>query len=195
MRVSKAAILATATVLCAALCANAYAETAESTDSCTREQERANKEAVVNSFGGGRDSFLKAIDPNYDQHSPEFRRFGEMNGVQGAKVFDVMREAFALTGQGGVPKPVEGQPPSNNKYMVLAQCDLVTVMTQGFDPDPQYPGKFYPIYRFDIFRVKDGKLTAHWDGGRIPNPLPEYLKRPVKELRAEKAKETAGSVK
>lgn len=189
MHAFKATILAAAVIAGAgSFTASAFAETVESTDSCTRAEERANKEAVMNSFGAGKDSFFKALDPNYDQHSPEFKRFGDINGVHGSKVFDVMGEAFALTGQGGVPKPVPGQPQQNNRYLILAQCDLVTMVTEGYDPDPQYPGKFYPVYRFDLFRVKDGKLTAHWDGGKIPDPLPEYLKKPVTELRAEKAK-------
>lgn len=195
MHSSKSTILATIAVLGAGLAVDAYAATEWGTQSCTREQEQANKQAVLNGFGGGFDSFIKSIDPNYKQHSPEFKRFGEVNGVQGAKVFDVMGEAFKLTGQGGVPKPVPGQPAGNNEYMVLAQCDLVTIVATTFVPDPQYPGKFYETYRFDVFRVKDGKLTEHWDGGKIPNPLPAYLKKSVKELREEKAKEAPGVAK
>lgn len=196
MYAPKAAILVTAAALGSGLCAvNAYAATDEGTQSCTREQERANKAVVVNGFGGGFDSFFKSLDPNYKQHSPEFKRFGEINGVQGAKVFDLMGEAFKLTGQGGVPKPVAGQPPGNNQYMILAQCDLVTIVATTFEPDPQYPGKFYETFRFDVFRVKDGKLAEHWDGGKIPNPAPEYLKKPVTELRAQKAKEASSGSK
>jgi predicted SnoaL-like aldol condensation-catalyzing enzyme len=37
------------------------------------------------------------------------------------------------------------------------------------DPTAE-PGKFYEAFTFDTFRVKNGKLTEHWDNAVIAPP-------------------------
>jgi predicted SnoaL-like aldol condensation-catalyzing enzyme len=34
------------------------------------------------------------------------------------------------------------------------------------------PGKFYEVFTFDTFRVRNGKLVEHWDGAVINPPAP-----------------------
>jgi predicted SnoaL-like aldol condensation-catalyzing enzyme len=39
--------------------------------------------------------------------------------------------------------------------------------------DPTQPaGNYYDRYSFDTFRVRNGKLTEHWDGTTLPAPAP-----------------------
>ena len=33
-------------------------------------------------------------------------------------------------------------------------------------------GKFYEVFTFDTFRVRNGKLVEHWDGAVINPPTP-----------------------
>jgi predicted SnoaL-like aldol condensation-catalyzing enzyme len=72
----------------------------------------------------------------------------------------------------------------NPHYMVLAECDKVMMVMQRYIPDPQKPGKYYETFGFEVYRIKDGKLYEHWDAAMIPNPVPEHLKTPVKDLKA-----------
>jgi len=54
---------------------------------------------------------------------------------------------------------------------VLADGDLVVVVTPRELPDPRDPAKKYTTSWFDMWRFKDGKADEHWDGATIP-PVP-----------------------
>lgn len=144
---------------------------------CSREREAANKK-IIEKYDPTPEVF-KIIHPDYIQYNPEIRRFSELNGVKGRAVFDLQREARARLGL----KPVAPQTLGNPHYMLIAECDMIVVMRQKFEPDPQNPGKTYEAFSFDVWRMKDGQLYEHWDGTRIPEPVPEYLKTPVKDLK------------
>ena len=56
-------------------------------------------------------------------------------------------------------------PPGNPFEVVTAECDIVTVVHKNFRQDPTAePGKFYEVFTFDTFRVKNGKLVAKFKG-------------------------------
>ena len=46
---------------------------------------------------------------------------------------------------------------------VVAQGDLVIVITARTLPDPKEAGKTYSTTWFDMWRIKDGKADEHWD--------------------------------
>jgi predicted SnoaL-like aldol condensation-catalyzing enzyme len=55
----------------------------------------------------------------------------------------------------------------------MAECDLVTIIHKNYRQDPTAPaGTFYEVFTFDTFRVRNGKLTEHWDGAVINPPAP-----------------------
>jgi predicted SnoaL-like aldol condensation-catalyzing enzyme len=59
----------------------------------------------------------------------------------------------------------KGRPPiERTPTAVMAEGDLVVVITTREYPDPGDPSKTYTTGWFDLFRVKDGKLVEHWDG-------------------------------
>jgi predicted SnoaL-like aldol condensation-catalyzing enzyme len=50
---------------------------------------------------------------------------------------------------------------------VVAQGDLVIVVTPRELPDPKDPSKKYTTSWFDMWRFVDGKADEHWDGATL----------------------------
>jgi predicted SnoaL-like aldol condensation-catalyzing enzyme len=55
---------------------------------------------------------------------------------------------------------------------VLAQGDLVIVVTKRELTNPRDPSKKYTSTWFDMWRIKDGKADEHWDAATIPAAPP-----------------------
>jgi predicted SnoaL-like aldol condensation-catalyzing enzyme len=51
---------------------------------------------------------------------------------------------------------------------VVAEGDLVVVVTPRELPNPKKPGTTYTTSWFDMWRFKDGKADEHWDGATLP---------------------------
>ena len=147
-------------------------------------QEEANKKVVLAFFREGitNDERYELLHPDYIQHNPMFKRFGEINHTKGREEFTLLMGLISK-GRGGFrPPPGDGPkpPPPDPTYMVMADKDLVTVIQKRSTPDPQHKGQFYESYWFDTWRIKDGKMSEHWDAATIPEPIPEILKGPAK---------------
>ncbi len=56
---------------------------------------------------------------------------------------------------------------------VIAEGDLVVVVTPRELPDPRDPSKKYTTSWFDMWRFKNGKADEHWDGATIMMPPPK----------------------
>jgi predicted SnoaL-like aldol condensation-catalyzing enzyme len=55
---------------------------------------------------------------------------------------------------------------------VVAEGDLVIVVTPRELPNPKDPTTKYSTSWFDMWRFKDGKADEHWDGATIAPPPP-----------------------
>jgi len=55
---------------------------------------------------------------------------------------------------------------------VVAEGDLVIVVTPRELTDPRDPSKKYTTSWFDMYRFVDGKADEHWDGATITPPPP-----------------------
>jgi len=121
-------------------------------------------------------------DPTYKQHNPAFVKGGKEAGLSD---FEYFKSRFGGPRQGGpggnaagrgqAPAAATGpQPPAGNPLeIVMAECDLVTVIHRNNRQDPTAaPGTFYEVFTFDTFRVRNGKLVEHWDGAVINPPAP-----------------------
>ncbi len=53
---------------------------------------------------------------------------------------------------------------------VVAEGDLVVVVTPRELPNPNDPSKKYTTSWFDMWRFKGGKADEHWDGATLPVP-------------------------
>jgi predicted SnoaL-like aldol condensation-catalyzing enzyme len=133
----------------------------------------ANKKVAMEFFRQGADRVAVA-DPSYKQHNPAFKKRAEENKVSDYEEF---KSAFSGAGRGGGGQRGPGagpQPPAGNPMeIVTAECDVVTIVHKNFRQDPTAePGKFYEVFTFDTFRVKNGKLIEHWDSAVINPPAP-----------------------
>ena len=135
----------------------------------------ANKKVAIEFFRPGADRVALA-DPTYKQHNPAFVKGGREAGLSD---FDYFKSRFGGPPRQGGPGPGRGQaegpqPPAGNPLeVVMAECDVVTVIHKNFRQDPTAaPGTWYEVFTFDTFRVRNGKLVEHWDGAVINPPAP-----------------------
>lgn len=68
-------------------------------------------------------------------------------------------------------------------FMIIAGCDYVTAVHRTYIPDPQAVGKYYMAYDFELWRIKNGKFTEHWDSQRIPVPVPKLMIEPLRNMK------------
>jgi predicted SnoaL-like aldol condensation-catalyzing enzyme len=168
--------LATALMLMAA---PTYAQTQIPAPGCTATpaQLEANKKAAMEFFRPGVDRVALA-DPTYKQHNPAFVKGGREAKLSDYEYFKSRFGGPRAGGPGGGGAgagrgAAEGpQPPAGNPLeIVMAECDLVTVIHKNNRQDPTAaPGTFYELFTFDTFRVRNGKLVEHWDGAVINPP-------------------------
>ncbi len=167
--------LAAALVLMAAL---GFAQTPTLAPGCTATpaQLEANKKVAMEFFRPGVDRVALA-DPTYKQHNPAFVKGGREANLSDYEYF---KSRFGGPPRGGGPGAgagagrgaAEAQPPQGNPLeIVMAECDLVTIIHKNFRQDPTASaGTFHEVFTFDTFRVRNGKLVEHWDGAVINPP-------------------------
>ena len=141
----------------------------------TPAQLEANKKVAMEFFRPGADRVALA-DPTYKQHNPAFVKGGREAGLSDYEYF---KSRFGGPPRQGGPGPGRGQPdgpqpPAGNPLeVVMAECDVVTVVHKNFRQDPTAaPGTWFEVFTFDTFRVRNGKLVEHWDGAVINPPAP-----------------------
>lgn len=110
----------------------------------------------------------KYLSPNYVQHA---EAYANLPGPGSAR--DKLIRMFQSM-------PPMKLPPSKT-LSVMAENDLVMMLTMREMPDPA-TGRAKSAYIFNMFRVKNGLLTEHWDimpqpprGGGPGIPPPEML--------------------
>ena len=155
------------------------------TPGCDNSPERlaANKKVALEFFRPGISGpdRVALADRTYKQHNPAFVKGAKEAGMNDYDYFNsrfggppAARQGGAAPGgqRAGGPPP-NPAPPGNNTEVVLAECDLVTVVHKNYVQDPTAPpGTWYARYTFDTFRIANGKLTEHWDAALINPPAP-----------------------
>ena len=175
-----AVVLATATALAQQPPPPANAANPAPGCTATPAQLEANKKVAMQFFRVTGDERVALADPTYKQHNPAFKKRAQDNKVSDYEEFKNSFSSAALAarqggpGGGGGRGPAAGpQPPPGNPFeIVVAECDLVTVIHKNSRPDPTTPGGFFEAFTFDTFRVRNGKLVEHWDTAVINPPAP-----------------------
>lgn len=57
---------------------------------------------------------------------------------------------------------------------LVAQGDLVVLVTALEHPDPRHPGAIYTSTWFDMFRIENGRIAEHWDAAIVPGTKVPY---------------------
>jgi predicted SnoaL-like aldol condensation-catalyzing enzyme len=80
-------------------------------------------------------------------------------------------KAFGARGPG---RPIPANPKEwrTKVVAVIAEGDLVAVVTRVEAKDPRDESKTYTTTHYDMWRFVDGKADEHWDEGRINPPRP-----------------------
>jgi predicted SnoaL-like aldol condensation-catalyzing enzyme len=103
------------------------------------------------------DEAHKWITDRYIQHNPMVK-----SGLAPVVAyFTAMRKPTPIPAHIGIPV-----------VAVVADGDLVIVVTKRTLTDPRDPSKKYTSSWFDMWRIKDGKADEHWDAATIAPPAP-----------------------
>src|SRR5262245_45995949 len=154
--------------------APAFAQTPTLAPACTATpaQLEANKTVAMEFFRPGVDRVALA-DPSYKQHNPAFVKGGREAKLSDYEYFKSRFGGPRAGGPGGGaagggrgaadgPQP----PPGNPLEIVMAECDLVTIIHKNNRQDPtDAHGTFYEVFTFDTFRLRHRKLGEQWDRG------------------------------
>lgn len=100
----------------------------------------------------------KWITPEYHQHNPLV-----------ASGRDTVVKFFTSFTK---PSPIPEHLTKTKIVAVVAERDLVIVVTPRELTNPRDPSKKYTTSWFDMWRFKDGKADEHWDGATINPPAP-----------------------
>ena len=141
----------------------------------TPAQLEANKKVVMEFFRTTGEERVALADVSYKQHNPAFKKRAEESKVSDYEEFKnaFLAQAAGRGGAGGGPAAGPQPPPGNPFEVVTAECDIVTIVHKNYRQDPTAdPGKFYEMFTFDTFRVRNGKLVEHWDSAVINPPAP-----------------------
>ena len=114
---------------------------------------------------------LALLDATYVQHSPVFKQYAADNGLSDYEAFRALVVDRAGRGDGSGAGGTAAQPQTpvgNPLEVVIARCDVVTIIHKIYRQDPTAaPGTFYETFTWDAFRMRDGKLVEHWDGATL----------------------------
>jgi predicted SnoaL-like aldol condensation-catalyzing enzyme len=139
----------------------------------------ANKKLAMAAFHPGVTAAdrLALMDHSYVQHNPTYKKYADENKISYYEGFKQLSRRQAGAGRGGVPGgiPAGPRPPRANPLeIVVAECDLVTIIHKDYRQDPTAAaGTWYEAFSFDTLRVRDGKFVEHWDGSGISTPAPQ----------------------
>ena len=139
----------------------------------TPAQLEANRKVAMEFFRAAGADRVALADTSYKQHNPAFKKRAEDNKVTDYEEFKATFTAQAGRQGGAGRGPAAGPtPPQGNPFeVVTAECDIVSVIHKNYRQDPTAePGKFYEVFTFDTFRIRNGKLVEHWDGAVINPP-------------------------
>jgi predicted SnoaL-like aldol condensation-catalyzing enzyme len=100
----------------------------------------------------------KWLTADYHQHNP--------NVASGRDPVVKFFESFRK------PSPITEHITKTKIVAVVAEGDLVIVVTPREMTDPRDSSKKYTTSWFDMWRFKDGKADEHWDGATINPPPP-----------------------
>lgn len=108
----------------------------------------------------------KYLDKNYIQHNP----------IADTGLDGVLAYFSSLGDPLEIPDRVQ-----NPIVAIVAERDLVAVAWVDEQENPNAKGQTYTTTWFDMYRIKDGIITEHWDHGTLPEGMTPRAYVPTKE--------------
>lgn len=151
---------------------------------CPAEQLEHNRQLVRTFFAPERSPLdaYNMMAPDYVQHNEAVKRFGRTNGLQDREGFKAIDEILTKSGLRPELVAEAGRPKNEMAFKIIATCDYVVAVHRTSMPDPQKVGAYYPAFDYELWRIKDGKFAEHWDSQRIPSPVPDLMRAPMRNL-------------
>jgi predicted SnoaL-like aldol condensation-catalyzing enzyme len=106
------------------------------------------------------------LDENYIQHNP----IADTGRAGVLAFFSSLGEPLVIPDR--IQRPL---------VAIVAERDLVALAFVDEQENPNAKGQTYSTTWFDMFRVKDGKITEHWDHGTLPDGMTPRNYVPTKE--------------
>ena len=149
---------------------------------CTTEQLEHNRQLVRAFFAPERSPLdgYNMMSPDYIQHNEGVKRFGLINGLKDREAFKAIDEIMTKNAQRPELLAEAGRPKNEMAFKIIANCDYVIAVHRTYVPDPQKNGDYYIAFDYELWRIKDGKFAEHWDSQRIPTPVPELMRAPLR---------------
>jgi predicted SnoaL-like aldol condensation-catalyzing enzyme len=112
---------------------------------------------------------IALMDRSLIQHNPVQHKRAQIEHISDYESFaKTFRERAARR---IAPSTGPQAPAGNRAEIVVAECDIVTMIHKVYRQDPTAPpGTFYEAFTFDAYRIKDGKIVEHWDAATIAPP-------------------------
>jgi predicted SnoaL-like aldol condensation-catalyzing enzyme len=150
--------------------------------SCTTGKLQHNRQLVRAFFAPERSPLdaYNMMTPDYVQHNEGVKRFGQINGLKDREAFKVIDEILTKNAQRPELFEEAGRPKNEMAFKIIANCDYVIAVHRTYMPDPQKNGDYYMAFDYELWRIKDGKFAEHWDSQRIPTPVPELMRTPLR---------------
>jgi len=132
----------------------------------TEEQLQANKKLVEEFYNTTGSAKAALIHKGYIQHDPAFIKRAEAKKISDYdEIIDFIMKPSVAT---------SSEPDNRELEILIAECDIVAAVIKRTKADPDLtapPGRTYDLFRFDVYRIKDGKLFEHWDGVDIASSV------------------------
>jgi len=125
----------------------------------------ANKDTVRAFFGATGQDRVAMLDASYVEHNPAVRRYADDHDLTDLDAFGAFGGVRPLDLT--MPAHVDGAPADVMADVAFGACDVVTAIHKHYSPRPGAAGEFYEHYTFDTFRIEDGRIVEHWDGGGL----------------------------
>lgn len=138
-------------------------------DASVASPEKGGPQRVNGRTGAAREVLLRAADPRLAANKRLV--FDSWQGRAPKRVgFGMIDHDPTVSGSEPTLPPRDGP-----VVAVVAQGDLVVLVTALVHPHPVHRDATYTTTWFDMFRVADGRLAEHWNGAIKPGtPLPKY---------------------
>jgi predicted SnoaL-like aldol condensation-catalyzing enzyme len=125
----------------------------------------------------------QVMTADYVQHNPRVLRMDALTGASGSQAWVAAGER---AGTMGLRLVALGGIRLRDPIILMAEGDLVTAIYRGTVARPDDPALGYEAYAFETFRVRDGRVSEHWDQVRLApgwmepgfEPAPAALPQP-----------------